>query len=291
MISKGASRAENATEQGPSSWTGPQLSCPANSTQHHFKEHQLAVTLLRCTSLQCTSEGPCKTWPFVHDQPLTRRLQPESRVACKALLVLSTFKGIEWESNAMLFTVPFDLLPNTRWTTYMLSFCPRVNLPQSWNRPKNQHMIPQERLQSTTMHCTYLLALSESLQALRARAQWVVTRHDARLIASFSSIHISSLHTIISTYLIHHFSPSKNPLINHFHHIINHFLIHLSIHLHFSLFQSIFHSFFHYFSIHLHFSLFQSNFHIMFPLSYHSLSLSSSPFIKFISSSFSFIGL
>ena len=167
MISKGASRAENATEQGPSSWTGPQLSCSANSTQHPFKEHQLAITLLRCASLQCTSEGPCKTWPFVHDQPLTRRLQPESRVACKALLVLSTFKGIEWESNAMLFTVPFDLLPNTRWTTYMLSFCPWVNLPQSWNRPKNQHMIPQERLQSTTMHCTYLLALSQSLGALQ----------------------------------------------------------------------------------------------------------------------------
>ena len=58
------SRAENATEQGPSSWTGPQLSCFANSTQHPFKEHQLAVTLLRCASLQFTSVGPCKTWPF-----------------------------------------------------------------------------------------------------------------------------------------------------------------------------------------------------------------------------------
>ena len=133
MISKGVSRAENATEQGPSSWTGPQLSCPANSTQHPFKEHQLAVTLLRCTSLQCISEGPCKTWPFVHDQPLTRRLQPEPRVACKALLALSAFKGIEWESNAMLFTVPFDLLPNTRWTTYMLSFCPpQCTVPICW---------------------------------------------------------------------------------------------------------------------------------------------------------------
>ena len=86
MISKGASRAENATEQGPSSWTGPQLSCSANSTQHPFKEHQLAITLLRCASLQCTSEGPCKTWPFVHDQPLVRTLQPEPSVACKALL-------------------------------------------------------------------------------------------------------------------------------------------------------------------------------------------------------------
>ena len=81
--------------QGPSSRTGPQLSCPPNSTQYPVKEHQLAVTLLRCASLQCTSEGPCKTWPFVHDQPLTRRLQPEPRVACKALLALSAFKGIE----------------------------------------------------------------------------------------------------------------------------------------------------------------------------------------------------
>ena len=40
----------------------PQLSCPPNPTQHAFKEHQLAATLLRC-ALQCTSVGPCKTWP------------------------------------------------------------------------------------------------------------------------------------------------------------------------------------------------------------------------------------
>ena len=63
----------------------PQLSCPPNPTQHAFKEHQLAATLLRC-ALQCTSVGPCKTWPFVHDQPLARRLQLESRMTCKALL-------------------------------------------------------------------------------------------------------------------------------------------------------------------------------------------------------------
>ena len=63
----------------------PQLSSPPNPTQHAFKEHQLAATLLRC-ALQCTSVGPCKTWPFVHDQPLARRLQLESRMTCKALL-------------------------------------------------------------------------------------------------------------------------------------------------------------------------------------------------------------
>ena len=63
----------------------PQLSCPPNPTQHAFKEHQLVATLLRC-ALQCTSVGPCKTWPFVHDQPLARRLQLESRMTCKALL-------------------------------------------------------------------------------------------------------------------------------------------------------------------------------------------------------------
>ena len=62
------------------------LSSPPNPTEHAFKEHQLAATLLRCASLQCTSVGPCKTWPFVHDQPLARRLQPELSVACKALL-------------------------------------------------------------------------------------------------------------------------------------------------------------------------------------------------------------
>ena len=64
----------------------PQLSSPPNPTQHAFKEHQLAATLLRCASLQCTSVGPCKTWPFVHDQPLARRPQLESRMTCKAVL-------------------------------------------------------------------------------------------------------------------------------------------------------------------------------------------------------------
>ena len=64
----------------------PQLSSPPNPTQNVFKEHPLAATLLRCASLQCTSVGPCKTWPFVHDQPAARRLQPELSVACKALL-------------------------------------------------------------------------------------------------------------------------------------------------------------------------------------------------------------
>ena len=63
-----------------------QLSCHPNPAQHAFKEHQLGATLLRCASLQCTSVGPCKTWPFVHDQPLARRLQLESRMTCKALL-------------------------------------------------------------------------------------------------------------------------------------------------------------------------------------------------------------
>ena len=64
----------------------PQLSCHPNPTQHAFKEHQLAATLLRCASLQCTSVGPCKPWPFVHDQPLARRPQLESRMTCKAVL-------------------------------------------------------------------------------------------------------------------------------------------------------------------------------------------------------------
>ena len=84
------SRAENATEQGPSSWTGPQLSCFANSTQHPFKEHQLAVTLLRCASLQCTSVGLYKALPFVHnpacDEAFFCRLHSESSVTCQALL-------------------------------------------------------------------------------------------------------------------------------------------------------------------------------------------------------------
>ena len=64
----------------------PQLSSPPNPTQHAFKEHQLAATLLRCASLQCASVGPCKTWPFMHDQPLARRPQLESRMTCKAVL-------------------------------------------------------------------------------------------------------------------------------------------------------------------------------------------------------------
>ena len=56
-----------------------------------------------------------------------------------------------------------------------LTCCVSVLGPIGWpsrNRPKNQHMILQERPQSTTMHCTYLLALSESLRAFRARAHW-----------------------------------------------------------------------------------------------------------------------
>ena len=74
----------------------------------------------------------------------------------------------------MLFTPPVDaLLPSSLWRTYMLSFCPRANMWLSWSRPQNQNMIPQERLQSPTMHCTYLLALSENLGACaHVRIEW-----------------------------------------------------------------------------------------------------------------------
>ena len=128
----------------------PQLSCPPNPTQHAFKEHQLVATLLRC-ALQCTSVGPCKTWPFVHDQPLARRLQLESRMTCKALLasedaqrasffcfyLLSRAKN---ENSILSFCYTFGCFTtysSTRWTTYML-FCPWAYLQQSWDVAEKQ---------------------------------------------------------------------------------------------------------------------------------------------------------
>ena len=142
----------------------PQLSGPPNPTQHAFKEHQLAATLLRC-ALQCTSVGPCKTWPFVHDQPLARRLQLGSRMTCKALpawedaqraslfCFFTCFQGHRTRIAFYLFTIPLNaLLPSTRWTTYMLSCCsvPGPIFRLSWNRceisigfPKKGYNPPQ----------------------------------------------------------------------------------------------------------------------------------------------------
>ena len=91
----------------------------------------------------------------------------------------------------------------------------------------------------------------------------VVSRHDARLIASFSSIHHSIHHIHFSPIIFHH---QTSPLINHFHHIINHFLIHIPIHLHFSCSHFMFHSSFH--SSYHPSSFFMFSFHVSIILSF-----------------------